>query len=141
MRLRATCQPVSFARFHSHCADKFPAPPALRAAPRAFYPCAPHICLLFLFCILSYAPKTISLFVCAVKAYCKNIFFFCCFSYLHPPFSPPFLAVVSSSSQPHAPLPYCPLLPQGIPTPPVANIVRYMTPLLSAIYPTFPILQ
>ena len=81
MRLPATCRLacfVSFACFvsvHSRCAGKLPALPALRAAPRSFYPCAPHV--IFPFCF-AYCPKHLRQyhFFFALSSPIAKIFFF-----------------------------------------------------------------
>ena len=78
MRLPATCRLVSFVRFvsfHSRCAGKLPALPAFRAAPRAFYPCAPHV--IFPFCFAC-CPKHLRQyhFLCALSSLIAKIFFF-----------------------------------------------------------------
>lgn len=81
MRLPATCRLacfVSFACFvsvHSRCAGKLPALPALRAAPRSFYPCAPHV--IFPFCF-AYCPKHLRQyhFLFELSSPIAKIFFF-----------------------------------------------------------------
>ena len=147
MRLPATCRLADLPALSALSAF-------IRAARASFLLCLPfalrrtpfilaHRMFVFSFCF-AYCPKHLRQyhFLFALSSpIAKIFFFFCLFSYLQAPFPPPFLAVVPGSSQPHTPLRCCSLLPQGIPAPPVTNIVRCMTPLLSAIYPTFPILQ
>lgn len=145
MRLPATCRLADLPALSALSAF-------IRAARASFLLCLPfalrrtpfilaHRMFVFSFCF-AYCPKHLRQyhFLFALSSpIAKIFFFFCLFSYLQAPFPPPFLAVVPGSSQPHTPLRCCSLLPQGIPAPPVTNIVRCMTPLLSAIYPTFPI--